>query len=105
MLGIAIKQYRHGIVFPVQIVDIMDREESAIAPIAIGVQYLNDEFGIKTVMAKLLNELIDKVNLNRSSQTTSKNLSLFITKIGEISVELSLKCLEMAHDLLGLEVR
>lgn len=104
ILGVAIKQYRHGIAFPVQIVEIMDREESAVVPIARGVRYLNDEFGITSVMSNLLKELIDKVNVNPGSQTTSKNLSLFITEIGEISPALSLQCLEMAQDLLNLEV-
>lgn len=105
ILGTAIKQYRHGIAFPVQIVEIMDREESAVVPIARGVRYLNDEFGITSVMSNLLKELIDKVNVNPGAQSTSKNLSLFITEIGENSPELSLQCLEMAQDLLNLEVR
>lgn len=104
ILGVAIKQYRHGIAFPVQIVEIMDREESAVVPIARGVRYLNDEFGITSVMSNLLKELIDKVNVNPTAQTTSKNLSLFITEIGEISPALSLQCLEMAQDLLNVEV-
>lgn len=105
ILGIAIKQYCHGMAFPVQIVEIMDREESAVVPIARGVRYLNDEFGITSVMSNLLKELIDKVNVNPSSQKTAKNLSLFITEIGEVSPDLSLQCLDMAQDLLNLEVR
>lgn len=104
ILGIAIKQYRHGVAFPIQIVEIMDREESAIVPIANGVCYLNDEHGERSsVMSKLLTELIDKMNSN-PSQILSKNLSLFITEIGLISPELSLQCLEMAPDLLAVEV-
>lgn len=83
----------------------MDREESAVVPIARGVRYLNDEFGITSVLSNLLKELIDKVNVNPTSQTTSKHLSMFITEIGENSPELSVQCLEMAQDLLNLEVR
>lgn len=105
ILGTAIKQYRHGIAFPVQIVEIMDREESAVVPIARGVRYLNDEFGITSVMGNLLKELIEKVIVNPTSQTTSKNLSLFINEIGEISPALSLQCVEMSQELLNLEVR
>lgn len=104
ILGTAIKQYRHGIAFPVQIVEIMDREESAVVPIAHGVRYLNDEFGITSVMSNLLKELIDKVNSSPATQVASKNLSLFITEIGEISPDLSLQCLDMSQDLLNLEV-
>lgn len=105
ILGTAIKQYRHGSAFPVQIVEIMEREEAAVVPIAHGVRYLNDEFGITTVLAKLLGELIEKINANPAANTTSKHLSLFLTEIGEISPELSLQCLETAQDLLNLEVR
>lgn len=104
ILGTAIKQYRHGIAFPVQIVEIMDREESAVVPIARGVRYLNDEFGITSVLGNLLKELIDKINVNPASTSTSKHLSLFITEIGEISPGLSLQCLEMSQELLNLEV-
>lgn len=104
ILGTAIKQYRHAVAFPVRIGEIMDREESAVVPIARGVRYLNDEFSITSVMSNLLKELIDKVNVNPGAQTTSKNLSLFITEIGENSPDLSLQCLEMAQELLNLEV-
>ncbi|XP_055296680.1 condensin complex subunit 1-like [Sitodiplosis mosellana] len=103
ILGNAIKQYRHGNAFPIQIVEIMEREESTVVPIAHGVRYLNDEFGITTVMIKLLRELIEKVNVNPAAQATSKHLSLFIAEVGEISMDLSLQCLEMAQDLLNLE--
>lgn len=104
VLGIAIKQYRHGIVFPVHIVEILEREELAVVPIAHGVRYLNDEFSIKTVLVNLLIELIEKVNANPIALATSKHLSLFIAEVGEISLELSLQCLEVAQDLLNLEV-
>lgn len=104
ILGIAIKQYRHSVAFPIQIVEIMDREESVIIPIANGIRYLNDELGERSsVMSKLLNELIDKLN-GSPSQILPKNVSQFITEIGIISPELSLQCLEMAPDLLNLEV-
>lgn len=104
ILGIAIKHYRHGMVFPVRIVEIIEREESAVVPIAHGIRYLNNEYRITTVLVNLLSELIDKVNVNPVSQATSKNLSLFIAEVGEISADLSLQCLEMAQDLLNLEV-
>lgn len=105
ILGIAIKQYRHSVAFPIQIVETMDREEATVAPIANGILYLNDELGERSsVMRKLLTELIDKMNAN-PSQILSKNLSQFIAEIGAISPELSLQCLDMAHDLLNVEVR
>lgn len=104
ILCIAIKQYRHSVAFPIQIVEIMDRDESAVIPIANGVRFLNDELGERSsVMSKLLTELVDRMNGN-PSQVLPKNLSLFITEIGLISPELSLQCLEMAPDLLSLEV-
>lgn len=104
ILGTAIKQYRHGNAFPIQIVEIMEREESCVIPIAHGVRYLNDEFGFTTVLAKLLGELIEKINVNPAANATAKHLSLFLAEIAEISTELSLQCLEMAPDLLSLEV-
>lgn len=103
ILGIAIKQYRHGIAFPIQIVEIMDRQESAVIPIANGICYLKDTLGITKVMSKLLAEMIDKLSVNPSPMM-SKNLSSFITEIGIISPDLSLQCLDMAQELLGVEV-
>lgn len=108
ILGTAIKRYGHSIAFPVQIVEIMDREESAVVPIARGVRYLNDEFRITTVLGTLLDEFIDKVNVNTTSKgtstTTAKHLSLFITEIGEISLGLAVQCLEKTEEILNLEV-
>lgn len=104
ILGLAIKQYRHGIAFPIQIVSIMECEELAVAPIAHGVLYLNAEFGITSVLGNLLKEFIEKVDMNAVSSAISKHLSMFITEIGEISIELSLQCLELSQDLLNLEV-
>lgn len=105
ILGIAIKQYRHSVAFPIQIVEIMDREESVVGSIANGILYLNDELGERSsVMGKLLAELIDKMNSN-PSQILLKNVSQFITEIGAISPDLSLQCLDMAEDLLNVEVR
>lgn len=104
ILGIAIKQYSHGIAFPVQIVKILENEKLAVAPIARGVIYLNDQFGITSVLGNLLNEFIEKVNMNPVSTAISKHLSLFIVEIGEISVDLSLQCLESTQDILNLEV-
>lgn len=104
ILGTAIKQYSHGLAFTIQIVEIMEREESAVVPIARGVRYLNDEFRITSVLGSLLKELIDKIDVNPSLVSTSKHLSMFITEIGEISPELSLQCLEMSQELLNLEV-
>lgn len=105
ILGVAIKNYRHGVAFPVQIVEIMDREESVVAPITYGLCYLKDTLGMNKVMEKLLAEMIDKVNVN-PSPTMSKNLSAFITEIGVISAELSLQCLDtdIAQQLLDLDV-
>lgn len=104
ILGTAIKQYQHAMAFPVQIVEIMDRNESAVAPIARGVRYLHDGFGITSVLGNLLLEFIDKVNVNSASTSASKHLSLFITEIGQMSHELSKQCLYLAQDLLNLEV-
>lgn len=105
ILGMAIKHYRHGMAFSVQIVEILEREESAVVPIAHGIRVLNDDFGIKSVLGNVLIEIIDRVDVNPVSQATSKHLSLFIAEIGEISFELSLQCLDLASDLLNLEVR
>lgn len=100
----AIKRYRHAMAFTVHIVEILEREESAVAPVAHGIHILNDQFGITSILSNLLNEIIDRVDENPASQTISKNLSLLITEIGEISLDLSVQCLEMASELLNLEV-
>lgn len=105
ILCIAIKHYRHSVAFPIQIVEIMDREESAVVPIANGIFYLNEELGERSsVMSKLLTELVDRMNGN-PSQLLAKNLSQFITEIGTLSPELSQQCLDMSQDLLSVEVR
>lgn len=104
ILGTAIKNYNHAMAFPVQIVQIMEREEIAVVPIARGVTFLNDEFNITTVLSVLLKEFIDQLNVNAPSAATAKHFSMFITEIGDQSPDLSLQCLQSAEEILNLEV-
>lgn len=104
ILGKAIKNYNHAMSFPVQIVQILEREEIAVIPIARGVGYLYDELSITTVLNILIKEFIDQLNVNMPSATTSKHFSMFLTEIGEHSSELALLCLQNSEEILNLEV-
>lgn len=104
ILGTAIKSYNHAMAFPIQIVQIMEREEIAVVPIARGVTYLNDEFNITTVLNILIKEFIDQINVNAPSAATSKHFSMFITEIGDLSANLALQCLQSAEEISNLEV-
>lgn len=104
ILGKAVKSYNHAMSFPVQIVQIMEREEIAVVPIARGTAFLNQHFGITTILGHLLKEFIDKLNTSNASPTTAKHFSMFITEIGEISTELTLQSLQHSQDILNLEV-
>lgn len=90
--------------FPVQIVQIMERDEIAVVPIARGVTYLNDEFNITSVLGKLLEEFIEKLNVGAPLAATSKHFSMFITEIGDLSPDLAMQCLQSAEEILNLEV-
>lgn len=103
ILGKAVKNYNHAMAFPVQIVQIMERDEIAVVPIARGVAFLNEHFGITTILGHLLKEFIDKLSTANASQTTSKHFSLFLNEIGELSPELALQCLQNSQDILNLE--
>lgn len=104
ILGKAVKSHNHAMAFPVQIVQIMERDEIAVVPIARGIAFLNQHFNITTILGHLLKEFIDKLNMTNASQVTSKHLSMFITEIGEQSTELALQCLQHSQDILNLEV-
>lgn len=104
ILGKAVKSHNHAMAFPVQIVQIMERDEIAVVPIARGIAFLNQHFSITTILGHLLKEFIDKLNMPNASPTTSKHLAMFITEIGDQSSELALQCLQHSQDILNLEV-
>lgn len=103
ILGKAIKSYAHAVAFPVQITQILEREEVAVVPIARGIVYLHDEFRITTVLEVLLKEFIERVDATAQTSLIPKHFSMFITEIGDLSPELAFECLQMADEILNLE--
>lgn len=104
ILGMAIKSYAHAVAFPLQISQILERDEIAVVPIARGIVYLNDEFRITTVLEVLLKEFMERVNdVTAPTSLIPKHFSMFITEIGDLSPELALECLQMADEILNLE--
>lgn len=105
ILGIAIKQYNHALAFPVQIIQILEREEIAVSPIAYGVQLLAEEYNVTSIFNVLLKEFVEKLNVTQPDQLASKNFSLFLTEVSELSSTLVVPHLSaMSEELLNLEV-
>lgn len=103
ILGMAIKSYAHSHAFQVQIIQILEREEIAVVPIARGVVYLTEEFRIISILDKLLKELIDHVDSMAQTSLMPKHFSMFITEIDNLSEDLSFECLQMSDEILNLE--
>lgn len=105
IFGIAIKNYNHALAFPLQIGQILERDEIAVVPIARGIQFLHETYGINTVLNVIMKDFIDKVNVPNPSNTTSKHLSMFLGEIEIISPSMSIQLLsDCCDELLDLEV-
>lgn len=106
IFGIAIKRYNHALTFPVRIIQILRLKEIAIVPIANGICLLNDDFGISTIAAVLLKDLVETLqeDVNGDSQI-AKHFSSFLTELGSVASKLLLPHLsKLAEDLLNVEV-
>lgn len=105
IFGLAIKQYNQPMVFSVRIVQILESEEVSVVPVARGIQFLQESFGITTVLAIIMKELIEKLNVPNPSAATAKHVSMFLTEITEISSDMSVEVLQNnSPELLDLEV-
>lgn len=109
LFGVAIKQYNHAVAFPLRIMEILQRQENAVSPIAHGIQLLADEYGITTVFNGLLKEFVEQLNVASPDATVAKNFSLFLMEMAELCPQLVMPELspesDMCEELLNLEVR
>lgn len=109
LFGVAIKQYNHAVAFPLRIMEILQRQEKAVSPIARGIQLLADEYGITTVFNGLLKEFVEQLNVPSPDAVVAKNFSLFLLEMAELCPQLVVPELspdsDICEELLNLEVR
>ncbi|XP_058451548.1 condensin complex subunit 1 isoform X2 [Malaya genurostris] len=104
ILGTAIKRYNHALSFPVRTLQILERCEASIAPIAAGVMLLYEEFGISTVYPVLIKELIERLSVDSSDTQTARHFSQFLVELGTLAPKLIIPHLStLSDELLGLE--
>lgn len=105
LFGIAIKQYNQAMSFPIQIIQILEREEIAVSPIAHGIQLLADDYGITSVFTVLLKEFVDRLNTANPDALAAKNFSTFLMETAELCPQLVVPQISnMSAELLNLEV-
>ncbi|XP_059611707.1 condensin complex subunit 1 [Phlebotomus argentipes] len=83
ILGTAIKRYNHALHFPVRILSILRSCEPAACTIADGVCLLEEEFGINTLCAMLMNDLLETLSNDIEDAKTVKHSTLFLTRLAE----------------------
>lgn len=107
IIGVAIKQYSHGINFPVRVTQILGSKDMAVVPIANGIRLLNDEYKIHAAFEKVLEEFTESMNAAgvTNDNLIFKNFSIFMTHVCDIAPQLIIPHLShMGEDLLNLEV-
>ncbi|XP_053684767.1 condensin complex subunit 1 isoform X2 [Sabethes cyaneus] len=104
ILGTAIKRYNHALSFPVRILQILERHEGSIAPIANGVMLLHEEFNISTIYPVLIKELIERLGVDASDTQTARHFSQFLVELGTLTPKLMIPHLStLSEELLGLD--
>ncbi|XP_068146838.1 condensin complex subunit 1 [Drosophila tropicalis] len=98
IFGTAIKRYNHAMTFPVRILQILRSTEHASAGVANGILLLHEEFGISTVFAILVKNIVDALKLDSSDSAVSKNFSNFLTDFANISPKLMIPHLSKLGD-------
>lgn len=105
LLGTAIKRYNHAMAFPVRLQQLLRNCESAVLPAANGLYLLYSEFGITTIYAVVLKDLVDTLADDAADAQTTKNLSTFLAELGANQSKLLMPHLSlMGEELLNLEV-
>ena len=72
ILGIAIKRYNHALTFPVRILQILRTCEEASMPAAKGILLLHEEFGINSVFAILIKDIVVSVGVDSGDTQISR---------------------------------
>ncbi|XP_055539807.1 condensin complex subunit 1 isoform X2 [Wyeomyia smithii] len=104
ILGTAIKRYNHALAFPVRILQILERHEASISPIASGVMLLHEKFNISTIYPVLINELIERLGVDASDTQTARHYSQFLVELGTLTPKLMIPHLStLSEELLGLD--
>ncbi|KAJ6644617.1 Condensin complex subunit 1 [Pseudolycoriella hygida] len=104
IFGTAIKRYNHALTFPVRILQILRLHDMATVPIANGICLLNDDFGISTISAVLLKDLVETLQQVNGDVQISKHFSNFLTELGSVGSKLLVPHLsKLAEDLLNVE--
>uniref|UniRef100_A0A1B0AGG3 Condensin complex subunit 1 n=1 Tax=Glossina pallidipes TaxID=7398 RepID=A0A1B0AGG3_GLOPL len=104
IFGIAIKRYNHAINFPVRILQILRSTEHAGRSIAYGINVLHEEFGISTVFAVLIKEIIESLSMGSADTLVSRYFSNFLTELATIAPKLMIPHLStLGDELLGCE--
>ncbi|XP_021694016.1 condensin complex subunit 1 isoform X2 [Aedes aegypti] len=104
ILGTAIKRYNHALSFPVRTMQILERCEASIAPIAAGVMLLYEEFGIATIYPVLIKELIERLGADAADAQVARHFSQFLLELGTLAPKLIIPHLStLSDELLGLE--
>ncbi|XP_055595244.1 condensin complex subunit 1-like isoform X2 [Uranotaenia lowii] len=104
ILGTAIKRYNHALSFPVRTLQILEQNESSIAPIAAGVMLLYEEFNIATIYPVLIKELIERLGIDAADAQTARHFSQFLVELGTLAPKLIIPHLStLSEELLGLE--
>lgn len=106
ILGSCIKRFNHAPVFPVRITQIVELCESSIVPIAEGVGVLYEDFGITTVYAVLIKQMLEHLCNEdlRSDSQASKHFGIFFTHVANSEPALIMPHVStLADEILNME--
>lgn len=105
LLGTAIKRYNHALMFPVRLQQILRNAELAVAPSARGLRMLHADFGITTIYAVVLKDLVDTLAVDAADAQTTKHFGMFLAELGAAQPKLLMPHLsQMGEELLNLDV-
>ncbi|CRK91778.1 CLUMA_CG005410, isoform A [Clunio marinus] len=103
ILGTLLKNYNHALVFPIQIFELLKSSEMSAIAIANGVPILAENFGIQTIVKVIIDQIVSGLD-NSSGGSVVKNISAFLTELGNVSPKLVMPYIrDIADELLNLE--
>lgn len=105
LLGTAIKRYNHALTFPVRIQQILRTCEMAVVPTAHGMRVLSADFGIASIYAVVLKDLVDALAVDAADAQTTKHFAQFLAELGATQTKQLMPHLShMGEELLNLDV-
>lgn len=105
LLGTAIKRYNHALTFPVRLQQILRSTEMSVVPAARGLHVLHSDFGITTIYAVVLKDLVDTLAVDAADVQTIKHFGMFLAELGATQPKLLMPHLsQMGVELLNLDV-